>query len=182
MPKIFLVGMPASGKTTIGAKLAKRLGYRFIDLDHYIEKKESKTIATIFREAGENAFRALERLYLFQLKDEDDTVISTGGGTATFHDNMKWMNSHGFTIYLKEDLETIIQRNLENTRNRPLFSNKSEKEIKDKMYFLLENREPLYSTAALIINKTNGNTNINNTDNQYISEINKILQFFVDFK
>ncbi|MCO6495663.1 MAG: shikimate kinase [Bacteroidetes bacterium] len=175
MSNIFIVGMPASGKTTFGNKLAKELGYDFIDLDLYIETNEGKSISDIFNQIDEERFRELERFYLTKLKIKTKTVISTGGGTAAYKDNMEWMNKHGITIYLKVNFETLLQRNCTNKTSRPLFAGSSNKEIEDKMYFLLEKREPFFSLAALIINNDHTIIEMQNTDNEVINSISKIL-------
>ena len=89
---IFLVGYMGSGKSTLGKKLAYNLKYNFIDLDTYIEEQEGRTINEIFNDDGEDNFRKLERVYLHRVIDIENVVISVGGGTPCFFDNMEQMN------------------------------------------------------------------------------------------
>ena len=96
-----------SGKTTLGRKLAARLGYMFMDLDHVFEAQEEMTIGEYFAKHGENAFRELESEVLKSYKYPENDVIATGGGLPCFFDNMDWMNAHGRTIYIK-----LITQNL----------------------------------------------------------------------
>lgn len=173
--------MPASGKSTYGKKLARRLKMKFYDLDKIIEKGEGKSINSIFEELGEKNFRELERFYLMGLKSKKKSIISTGGGTPAFFDNMEWMNKHGITIYLDVEIEELIIRNTRNKAFRPLFANYSDEEIKEKMYNLLETREPFYLLSSLI-HKDSVYYNQNLcTDNQYLEQIKEIILQHVDF-
>src|SRR5437773_11285939 len=97
---IFLMGFMGSGKTFFGKQLAQLLNYEFIDLDELIGKNEGATIAEIFFSKGEAYFRSKESSLLKSLSQNENAVIATGGGTPCFHDNMKWMNEHGITVYL----------------------------------------------------------------------------------
>lgn len=182
MTKIFVVGMPASGKTTFGAKLAKALNYSFVDLDKLIEENENKSIAKMFEDIGELGFREIERFYLQGLKDLQHAVISTGGGSVAFLDNMEWMNSNGLTIYLEVDIATLIQRNTVNRRFRPLFADSSNEEIEEKMYFLMEKRVQFYELSTLVVNKQSVKTTNNISDNQQVNEVKKIINQIVDFR
>src|ERR1700758_4728044 len=98
---VFLIGMPACGKTSIGKRLAKKLQFTFLDLDHHIADKENKNVAIIFSEKGENFFRELEAKYLKEISNtKTNTIISVGGGTPCFHDNLQFMLSVGKIFYL----------------------------------------------------------------------------------
>jgi shikimate kinase len=97
---IFLVGFMGAGKTTLGKKLAAKLGYSFVVLDAVVEKGEGKYIRDIIAEHGESYFREKESETLKQLSLVD-SVISTGGGTPCYYDNMQWMNDKGITIYVE---------------------------------------------------------------------------------
>ena len=108
--RIFLIGYMGSGKTTLGRKLAYILQYQFIDLDDYIEKQEGRKISHIFEEDGEDYFRKLERVYLHRVIDKEDLVISTGGGTPCFFDNMNQMNEYGKTIYINIHPKALLPR------------------------------------------------------------------------
>jgi shikimate kinase len=148
---IFLVGMPAVGKTTLGKQIAKKLKYNFIDLDTYIELQEGRTIAQLFEQIGESAFRELEAKTIRNTASEISTVISTGGGAAEYHDNMEWMNKHGMTIYLEAEVSFILQRVMQSTHTRPLFKGLDETETLLKLKDLMNKRKQYYTTAKHII-------------------------------
>lgn len=98
--KIFIIGFMGSGKTYWGKKWARQSGLAFFDLDEEIEKQEGKTIAAIFEEDGEDYFRKIEATALRAFTNNKNCLISCGGGTACFNNNMQWMNEHGATLYL----------------------------------------------------------------------------------
>lgn len=144
---IFIVGFTGVGKTTYGRRLAKTLHVPFYDLDEYIEEQEGITIPEIFTTKGEDEFRIIESKVLEGLLDKQ-AVISCGGGTACFHNNMERMNRHGHTIWLQAS-EGIIFKNLmrTNLHLRPLLKHKAEQEIKDWISSTLKDREPYYAMA-----------------------------------
>lgn len=148
---IFLVGMPAVGKSTLGKQLAKKLQYNFIDLDNYIEQQEGLTISQLFEKIGESAFRELEANTLRNIASNLSTVISTGGGAAEYHDNMEWMNTHGMTIYLEADVSFILQRIMQSTHTRPLFNGLDEMETLLKLKDLMNKRKQYYTKAKHVI-------------------------------
>jgi len=117
---IFLVGFMGCGKTTLGRKLANRLGYDFMDLDHILEAKEGMTIAEYFAKHGEDAFRRLESEVLKHTRYPEHAVVSTGGGLPCFFDNIGWMNAHGKTIYIKLSPKTLADRLEKEKEERPL--------------------------------------------------------------
>lgn len=139
-----------AGKTTVGRELAKELGLEFIDLDHFIQARYQKTISQIFQETGESEFRIIENNMLKEVGDFENVVISTGGGTPCFFDNMDYMNSVGTTIYLKAAPEALADRLNTCKDKRPLIKDKSEEEL---LTFVAENlakREPYYSKAIIV--------------------------------
>ena len=108
---VFLVGYMGCGKTTIGRRLARRLGYDFADTDDRIEKQEGADVCDIFHYAGEEYFRKAERGMLEQLiASGDDLVVSTGGGLPVWADNMARMNGAGLTVYIRRSAEQIAAR------------------------------------------------------------------------
>ena len=120
---IFLCGMPGSGKSTLGKKLASRLGIRFIDLDKAIEEQTGKSPADWLVQDGEAAFRAVESEVLRNLDFGTFTVVSCGGGTPCFNENLKWMLQHGKAIYLEVPIGMLLQRLLQaDADERPLLS------------------------------------------------------------
>lgn len=137
----------AAGKTTLGKRIAKEKTMDFIDLDSYIEAQEKCTISEIFSLKGETHFRTLERNYLHQTSVLKNTVISCGGGTPCFYDNMLWMNTHGETIFINTPITQIISR-LKNAKiKRPLIENIAENKIAEKVIDLYEQRLPFYNQA-----------------------------------
>lgn len=147
---IFLVGFMGCGKTTLGRKLANRLGYDFMDLDHVLEAQEGITIAEYFARFGEDAFRELESGVLKQTKYPENAIVSTGGGLPCFFNNMDWMNAHGKTIYIKLSPKTLATR-LENEKEeRPLLRQHHGDALVAFIADKLTEREPFYSQAAII--------------------------------
>ena len=110
--------MPASGKSTLGKALADRLGYEFIDMDHYIEKEAFMFVDEIFEAYGEKFFRDLETNTLKELKAKDNVVIATGGGIVLNKANKKLMD--GKIIYLDVSLLDLHERVLSSNIVRPL--------------------------------------------------------------
>lgn len=148
--KIFIIGYMAAGKTTFGKALAEKLGTPFVDLDQYIEEKESKSIPEIFSEKGEEGFRTLEKDYLRKLtKAEPDAIIACGGGTPCFFDNMEFMNSKGVTVFLETSTPVLISRLQEENISRPIVAGKSNEEIQKKVLTQLCERLPFYMEAKL---------------------------------
>ncbi len=122
---IVLIGYMASGKTSIGKKLAKKLNYSFLDLDDYIEEKEHLSVTDVFKNKGEIYFRKQEALYLNQLlKSEKNTVLSVGGGTPCYSGNMDViLAAEGVkSIYLKASLATLANKLLRKKAKRPLIA------------------------------------------------------------
>jgi len=147
---IFLVGFMGCGKTTLGRKLANRLGYDFMDLDHILEAQEGITIAEYFAKHGEDSFRKLESAVLKETIYPGHAVVSTGGGLPCFFDNMDWMNAHGKTIYIKLSPKTLATR-LENEKEeRPLLRQHHGEALVAFIADKLIEREPFYSRAIII--------------------------------
>ncbi len=121
--KIILLGYMTSGKSTIGKKLAETNNLPFIDLDHYIEREEKKTISEIFNQKGEIYFRKQETAYLKALLAKgEDFVLSLGGGTPCFAGNMELLkeNKGNVSVYLKGSVQTIVSRLKNEKQQRPL--------------------------------------------------------------
>jgi len=145
--RIFLVGFMGSGKSTFGKKLANKLGYEFVDLDAWIEKDLGKSIPQLFENEGENAFRELEKQALEQVLEQTNVVISTGGGTPCYFDNMQKIVSAGLTIYLKLGARELTARLLDSKTERPLVIGKSPEALYAFVQEKLEEREPFYTQA-----------------------------------
>lgn len=151
--KIFLIGLPGSGKTTVGKQLAERVKITFIDLDAEIEKTEEKSVQEIFAEKGENYFRELEaRTLRYLCEEKKDFVMATGGGTPGFFDNMKLMNRFGKTIFLDISSPEICAR-LQKTdlSLRPLFANLNPEQLKNKIDLLRSQRIDFYKQASVTV-------------------------------
>ena len=147
MTRILLIGFMAAGKTTLGKALARDLGLQFIDLDHYIESRFHCTVSQLFNERGEEAFRQIERNMLHEIAEFEDVVISTGGGTPCFFDNMDYMNTQGITVFLEASPEVIHTRLTIARVQRPLVANKSADELRQYITDMLAHRAPYYTRA-----------------------------------
>lgn len=152
MKNIFLVGMPSSGKSTLGKELARSLGYSFTDMDKLIETREQKSIADIFSSKGEEYFRDLEKKILRTIQPNESTVIATGGGVPCFHDNMEFIKENGISIFLNVDIDDLAKRIYKaQTNNRPLLNiaTESEETIINNIKQLYETRLPFYKQADI---------------------------------
>lgn len=148
--RIFIIGYMASGKTTFGRALARSLGWDFIDLDFYIEQRFRKSVRDIFASEGEDGFRRKESAMLKEAGEFENTVISCGGGTPCFFDNIDFMNQRGTTVFLDTEPECIVRRLIVNNSRRPLMAGKSEVEIREEVAKGLEKRNPHYSKAEIV--------------------------------
>jgi shikimate kinase len=154
--KIYLIGFMGSGKSTVGKKLASSLKWSFIDLDERIEIVSGMKIASIFSEKGESHFRSLESTVLKSLKNEDNTIISTGGGTPCFNDNMDFMTGTGLTIYLKMTPAQLKVRLSRSAHERPLIKNIGKFELEGFIENKLNEREKWYSRSDVTFIRFNG--------------------------
>jgi shikimate kinase len=148
---IFIVGMPMSGKSSFGKRLSKALDIPFLDLDKQIELYCGLSVKEIFMQEGEERFRTLEREQLQNLVEMNHiAVIACGGGTPAFFDNMQYMLNNGLVIYLKADVELLMQRmNEENKQKRPLLSEDADQKlILDHLYAV---RTPFYNMSQLTL-------------------------------
>ncbi len=151
MKRIILVGFMGSGKTTVGRQLAMALGLSFYDLDWYIEMRYHRSVAQIFKERGEEGFRELERNMLHEAAEFENVVLSCGGGTPCFFDNMDYMNSLAETVYLKARPDVLAMHLKMGKVERPLIKGKTEQELLEYIENVLEQREPYYSKAKHIL-------------------------------
>ena len=140
-----------AGKTTIGKALARKTGLEFFDLDWYVENRYRMKIPQIFAEKGEDGFRELERNMLHEVTEFEDVVISCGGGTPCFFDNIDYMNSLAETVYLKAEPEVLRTHLLMAKSQRPLIQGKTPDELRDFIKESLANREPFYAKAKHIV-------------------------------
>lgn len=147
MIRIILIGYMGAGKTTVGKALAAELGVTFYDLDWYITMRYHRSVPEIFAERGEEGFRDLERRMLHEVAEFEDVVISCGGGTPCFFDNMDYMNSQAETIYLKAEPEVLAMHLRMGKGRRPLIEGKSPEELQAYILESLREREPYYTKA-----------------------------------
>ena len=147
MTRIFLIGYMGAGKTTLGRALAKELNIQFIDLDSYIEERLCKSVSQIFAEKGEAEFRDIERRMLHEAGEFENVVISTGGGTPCFFDNIEYMNRQGATVFLDVPVERLFIRLSIARKKRPLIVGKSDEELRCFIAEQLAKRLPHYSKA-----------------------------------
>ncbi|MDB5134148.1 MAG: shikimate kinase [Mucilaginibacter sp.] len=150
MGLIFLIGFMGSGKTTLGRKLANKIGYEFIDLDHKLEQQVELSIAEYFTLFGEDAFRRLESEVLKKTIYPENVIISTGGGLPCFFDNMDWMNAHGRTVYIKLAPKTLADRLESGKEERPLLQEKHGDALIGFIEQKLAERESFYLQANVI--------------------------------
>ncbi|EUJ26837.1 Shikimate kinase 1 [Listeria grayi] len=150
MKQVILVGFMGAGKTTIGKLLAKRKGMPYYDIDEEIVQDQKQTIAAIFAESGEEAFRKLETAKLQELLGKNG-VISTGGGIVLNADNRELLTSHPAVFYLQTSPTTFLERLKEDT-SRPLIQQKTMAEVEA----IFEPRVPLYEGVASHIITTDG--------------------------
>ncbi len=136
-----------AGKTTLGKAFSRALGLTFVDLDWYIEERYHKTVRQIFAERGEDGFRELEKRMLHEVGDFEDVVISVGGGTPCFFDNMDYMNQMGETIFLDADVKVLFRRLKIAKQQRPLLAEKTDEELMTFIEEQLAKRAPHYSKA-----------------------------------
>jgi len=147
MVRIFLIGYMGAGKTTLGKALARELGISFIDLDWHIEERYHKSIRELFAERGEASFRELERTMLHEVAEFENVIISTGGGTPCFFDNMEYMNRYGQTVFLDVHPDILFRRLRTGTRQRPILQGKTDEELRIFIVEALEKRIPYYEKA-----------------------------------
>ena len=147
MRRIILIGYMGSGKTTVGKALSKETGMMFYDLDWYIESRMHKTVSQIFAEKGEEGFRKIEYNMLHEVAEFEDVIISCGGGTPCFFDNIDYLNQQGEVVYLKASPETLYKHLLMAKIERPLLKDKSADELIAYITEHLKQREPFYEKA-----------------------------------
>lgn len=151
MKSIILIGYMGAGKTTIGRQLAISLNMQFYDLDWYIEMRYHRTVAQIFAERGEEGFREIERNMLHEVAEFENIVLSCGGGTPCFFDNIEYMNSLCETVYLQARPEVLATHLKMGKVERPLIKGKTDEELLVYIKESLQKREPYYKQAKHII-------------------------------
>ena len=161
--KIVLLGYMASGKSTIGREISKKLYMNFIDLDAYISEQEKMSISEIFKLKGEIYFRRIENTYLKEiLNSKEDFVLSLGGGTPCYANNMELIiNSEAKSVYIKASINTLVTRLIGEKSKRPLVANLENEQITEFVAKHLFERRFFYEQATITLS----------TDNKSIEEI-----------
>ena len=151
MKRIIIIGYMGSGKTTVGHALSQELGLPFYDLDWYIETRMHRTVKQIFDEKGEEGFRKIEHNLLHEVAEFEDVIISCGGGTPCFFDNIDYINRQGEMVYLKCTTDVLYKHLKMGKTVRPLLLNKTPDEVKTFIEAQLKQREPFYAKAKHIV-------------------------------
>ena len=155
MDKIYIVGYMGAGKTTAAKRLANRLGWEVADTDALFEEKYRISIDDFFHKYDEPLYRKLESQVLKETESLENTVISTGGGTACYFDNMEWMNRHGLTVFMRISPESVVDRVLHSRHKRPLVRGKSEAELMEYVSWHYATRLPFYEQAQITVKSEN---------------------------
>ena len=149
--RIILIGYMGAGKTTVGHALSKLTGMPFYDLDWYIETRMHRKVPQLFAEWGEEKFRQMEHNMLHEVAEFDKVILSCGGGTPCFFDNMDYMNQQGETIYLKASPEVLYGHLRVARVERPLLQNMTAEEMQEHIRQQLASREQYYEKAKHIV-------------------------------
>lgn len=160
----------AAGKTSVAKLVAKKLGKRYVSTDDSIVKRTGKTVAQIFNEEGEEAFRRLEIEAVKEVCKMEDMVVDCGGGVVVNKINIDRLKRNGILFLLKAPANTILQRNLKEKGKRPLL--KVEDQVTE-IEKLLKIREPLYESSADYVINT-ANLNIEQVAEEIIDILNNV--------
>ncbi|MFT5618268.1 MAG: shikimate kinase [Arenicella sp.] len=147
--KIYLIGMPGSGKSTFGQRLSTVMRLPFIDTDSLIEESQNQTISQIFEESGEDHFRKLEKEVLHSI-DQTESIISTGGGMPCFSDNLEYMKKTGKVVFLDVEIEKLAKRVNSESGSRPLLEEKGD-ELLNSLAEKRKERLKFYEQANVIL-------------------------------
>ena len=151
MKKVVFIGYMGSGKSIVAKKIAAKIGFSCLDLDEMIEKKSGMAIDKIFSAKGEIYFRKLEHeLFLEALNNEDNSIISTGGGTPCYFNNHELLNGENvISIYLRASIDTLVTRLNTEKQKRPLIANLGDDEVKEFIAKHLFDRSFYYNQATI---------------------------------
>ena len=140
-----------AGKTTAARRLANRLGWEVVDTDDMFEEKYKISVCDFFSKYDEALYRKLESEVLKSTESLTNVVVSTGGGTACYFDNIDWMNQHGLTVFLRISEKAVVDRLVHAKRKRPLAIGKSEEELTDFVARHYTSRLPFYEKAQITV-------------------------------
>jgi shikimate kinase len=166
LSNIALIGLPGSGKSTVGRQLARRLFFSFVDSDHVIEQRLGCSIRGFFEREGEERFRDIEENVIDELSQNGDCVLSTGGGAVLRPSNREHLHSRSRVVYLRSAPEEVFRR-LRHDKNRPLL------QVADPLQRLRDlyvARDPLYREAAHFVIDT-GRPSVSTLVNMIIMQL-----------
>lgn len=147
----FLNGFMGSGKSHWGKIWAANYKLGFIDLDEEIQMGEGGSVVDIFESKGEDYFRTVEAKKLREMATAKSSIIACGGGTPCFHDNIKWMNEHGISVYISATPDEILRRLIKGQQQRPLIKKLSQAELLFFIQQKLKEREPFYNQSNIVL-------------------------------
>ena len=154
--RIFLIGFMGSGKTHWGKQIAAQLKLDFFDLDEEIVRSEGKTVADIFAACGEEHFRMIEKEALESLiEDHPSMVLSCGGGTPCFFNNIETMKKYGVVVWLNTHADVILERLIREKSSRPLLKNIADEDLKAYVIRKLNERRMYYEQSDVVVDKEN---------------------------
>jgi len=154
--KIFLVGFMGSGKTHWGRQLSARLNMPFYDLDTVIAEKEGRSVADIFSEKSEEYFRFCEKETLEAISGENESfILSCGGGTPCFFNNIEFMKKHGKVVWLNTSVDTLMQRLRRERSSRPLIADVADSDLRRTIVRRLSERRMYYQQADVTVAEEN---------------------------
>ena len=151
MDRIYLVGYMGAGKTTAARRLAQRMGWEVVDTDALFEEKYKISVCDFFNKYDEPLYRKLESEVLKATESLENVVISTGGGTACYFDNMEWMNQHGLTVFMRISPAAAVDRVVHSRHKRPLAEGKTEAELTEFVNRHYASRLPFYEQARITV-------------------------------
>lgn len=156
MKNIFLIGMPSSGKSTLGKRVADALHYHFVDTDRLIVREEGRSVAAIFKQNGEAYFREAERHVLRTIRPGASLVVATGGGMPCFHENIAYINQTGVSVFLDVPVEILVRRMVAHAQHRPgepdrPLYNPNDPELLQSLRQRYLDRLPFYNQAHITI-------------------------------
>jgi shikimate kinase len=166
---IVLVGLMGAGKTSIGRRLADKMGLTFIDADIEIEKAAGKSIPDIFADHGEAHFRDGERRVIARLLENGKQVLATGGGAFMNEETRSAIKAHGLSIWLKADLDVLLKR-VAKRGGRPLLENRDPAEV---LQNLINIRYPVYAEADITVESL---------DVQHAHMVHEVLKALADYR
>ncbi len=161
--RVYLTGFMASGKSTVGRRLAKEVGFGFVDLDDEIQAERGQSIVEIFRDEGEAAFRKYESDALRETESLQAFVIAVGGGGLVDDENMTWALKHGLVVFLDPPVDELARRLRRSRTRRPLVESMrdSREELKRYVAGLLGERRPAYERAHVVFRPSRGSVYAN---------------------